>query len=120
MSQHFLLSRAAKTLTIAQVMRMSNEEAETAFARIRWPETNGEPICPECGGLTHYNVRRPNGPPRWRCKGCEKEFTVISGTIFAWHKMPVQTYLAAIALAMNEVKGRNALAMSRDLGTSYK
>jgi ISXO2-like transposase domain len=29
-------------------------------------------------------------------------------------------YLAAVAVAMNEVKGKNALALSRDLGTSYK
>jgi len=65
-------------------------------------------------------VRRPNGPPRWRCKACVKEFTVTSGTLFAWHKLPVQVYLSAIAVAMNEVKGKNALALSRDLGTSYK
>lgn len=120
MSQHFLLSRAAKTLTLAQVMRLSNEEAETMFARIRWHETNGEPVCPLCGGTAVYNVRRPKGPARWRCKACVKEFTVTSGTLFAWHKMPVQTYLSAIAIFMNEVKGKAALALSRDLGTSYK
>src|SRR5579863_6192451 len=120
MSQHFLLTRAAKTFTLAQVMRLSNEEAETMFARIRWPDTNGEPMCPICGGDAVYNVRRPKGPARWRCKACVKEFTVTSGTLFAWNKMPVQTYLAAIAVFMNEVKGKNALALSRDLGTSYK
>lgn len=120
MSQHFLLSRAAKTLTLAQVMRMTNEEAETMFARIRWPATNGAPVCPICGGDAVYNVRRPKGPTRWRCKGCVKEFTVTSGTLFAWNKMPVQTYLAAIAIFCNEVKGKAALALSRDLGTSYK
>lgn len=31
------------------------------FARIRWPETNGAPVCPICGGDAVYNVRRPNG-----------------------------------------------------------
>lgn len=120
MAQHFLLTRAAKTLTLAQVMRLSVEEAETMFARIRWPGSNGQPVCPLCGGDAVYNVRRPKGPPRWRCKACVKEFTVTSGTMFAWHKMPVQSYLAAIAIAMNEVKGKAALALSRDLGTSYK
>jgi transposase-like protein len=120
MSQHFLLSPAAKTLTLAHVMRMSNDEAETMFARIRWPDTNGEPVCPFCGGLVHYTVRRAKGPVRWRCKACDKEFSLASGTLFASHKMPLQTYLSAIALAMNEVKGKNALALSRDLGTSYK
>lgn len=120
MSQHFLLSRAAKTLTLAQVMRMSNEEAEAMFARIRWPETNGAPVCPICGGGAVYNVREPRGVPKWRCKACVKKFSVTSGTLFAWHKMPVQTYLSAIAIFCNEVKGKAALALSRDLGTSYK
>jgi transposase-like protein len=120
MSQHFLLSRAAKTLTLAQVMRLSNEDAEALFAKVRWPETDGSPVCPFCGGLVHYTIRRARGPLRWRCKACDKEFSISSGTLFAAHKMPLQTYLAAIALAMNEVKGKNALALSRDLGTSYK
>jgi hypothetical protein len=40
---------------------------------------------------------------------------VTSGTIFAFHKMPLRQYLAAIAIFMNEVKGKSALALSRDL-----
>ena len=34
--------------------------------------------------------------------------------------LTVQTYLAANAIFVNEVKGKAALALSRDLGTSYK
>lgn len=120
MPQHFLLSPAAKTLTLAHVVRMTNEDAKSLFARIRWPETNGGPVCPHCTGQAVYDVRRPTGPARWRCKACGKEFTVTSGTLFAWHKLPVQSYLAAIAIFANEVKGKAALALSRDLGTSYK
>jgi hypothetical protein len=120
MSQHFLLSRAAKTLTLAQVMRMSDQEAENVFQRIRWSATEGRPVCPKCGGDALYDVRRLTGPARWRCKADNKEFTITSGTLFAWHKMPLQAYLAAIAVVMNEVKGKNALALSRDLGTAYK
>jgi hypothetical protein len=41
MAQHFLLSRAAKSLSLADVFRMSDAEAETAFRRVRWPETDG-------------------------------------------------------------------------------
>src|SRR6202042_3298511 len=46
--------------------------------------------------------------------------TLTSGTLFAYHRMPLQNYLAAIAIFCNEVKGKAALALSRDLGTSYK
>jgi transposase-like protein len=120
MSQHFLLTRAAKTLTLAQVMNLTNEGADVLFAKIRWPETDGAPVCPHCQGQAVYFVKRPKGAARWRCKACNKEFSATSGTLFAWHKLPVKMYLLAILIFMNEVKGKNALSMSRDLGTSYK
>jgi hypothetical protein len=43
-----------------------------------------------------------------------------SGTLFASHKLPLRGYLAAIAVFCDEVKGKSALALSRDLGLSYK
>src|SRR5579859_1678962 len=120
MAQHFLLSSAAKTLTLASVFRMSDAEAEDMFRKVRWSETNGEPVCPHCGSLDSDDCRRPNGAPRFRCLGCQSDFSVTSGTLFASHKLPLRAYLAAIAIFCNEVKGKSALAMSRDLGLSYK
>jgi transposase-like protein len=120
MAQHFLLTRKAKTLSLAQVFRLSDAEAELLFRQVRWPATDGAPVCPHCGGLDAYEARRPNGLLRFRCKSCVKDFTVASGTLFASHKMPLRMYLAAIAVFCNEVKGKSMLAMSRDLGLSYK
>jgi len=120
MAQHFLLSRPAKSLSLAQVFRMSDAEAEKAFAKVRWPQTNGAPVCPSSGGLNAYDCRRPNGSPRFRCRGRKGDFSITSGTLFASHKLPLRAYLAAIAIFCNEVKGKSALALSRDLGTSYK
>jgi transposase-like protein len=120
MAQHFLLSKAAKTLSLAQVFRTSDEKAEETFALIRWPETKGAPVCPHCGGVDAYDCRRPNGAPRYRCRACGKDFSLTSGTLFASHKLPLRVYLAAIAIFCNEVKGKSALAISRDLGLAYK
>ena len=120
MAIHFLQSKAARTLSLAQVFRMSENEAETAFRKIRWSETNGEAVCPECGGVDPYEYRRPTGLLRFRCKACGKNFSITSGTLFASHKAPLRAYLAAIVVFMNEVKGKNALALSRDLGMSHK
>ena len=120
MAQQFLLSSAAKTLSLAQVFRLTALEAETIFRKVRWAETNGEAVCPHCGGLDAYECRRANASLRFRCKACQKDFTVTSGTLFAAHKMPLRSYLAAIAIFCNEVKGKSMLAMSRDLGISYK
>ena len=120
MAIHFLQSKAARTLSLAQVFRMTEGEAEMAFRKIRWSETQGEPVCPECGGVEPYQFRRPTGLLRFRCKACSKNFSITSGTLFASHKAPISAYLAAIAVFMNEVKGKNALALSRDLGMSHK
>ena len=120
MAQHFLLSKAAKTLSLAKVFLMKDAEAEAAFRAIRWAETDGKPVCPSCGSLDAYDCRRLKGAPRFRCKGCGKDFSITSGTLFASHKLPLRCYLAAIAIFCNEVKGKSALALSRDLNVSYK
>lgn len=120
MASHFLLSARARSLSIAQVLRMTDEQAETMFAAIRWTETNGEAVCPHCGCGIAYKCRRPNGALRFRCKACRKDFSLTSGTLFAFHKLPLQTYLTAIVIFCNEVKGKSALALSRDLDVQYK
>ena len=120
MAQHFLLSAAARTLTLASVVRMGDQEVERVFIRLRWADNGGNAYCPHCGGTTVYMARRPSGSARWRCKTCRKDFSITSGALFASHKMPLRSYLMAIAIFVNEVKGKSMLAMSRDLGTSYK
>jgi transposase-like protein len=120
MAQHFLLSSKAKTLRLVDVMRMSDQEAETAFRKIRWASTNGEASCPKCGVLEPYEYRRETGALAFECRDCKAHFSITSGTMFASRKRPLRDYLAAIAIFCNEVKGKSALALSRDLGLSYK
>ena len=120
MSSHFLLSAKARTLSLSAVLRMTVEEAEQAFVGMRWAATAGKAVCPQCECPTVYECRRPSGALRWRCKACRQDFSVTSGTLFAFHKMPLSSYLAAIAIFINEVKGKSALALSRDLGCQYK
>ena len=118
--QHFLLSSKAKTLTLASVFRMTDAEAEAMFRKMRWQETDGAAVCPSCGGLDPYEFRHAKGALRFECRACRKEFSITSGTLFASHKLPLRAYLGAIAIFCNEVKGKSMLAMSRDLGLSYK
>src|SRR6266536_3433898 len=119
MAQHLLLSSAAKSLTLGQVARMSDGEVERVFIRLRWADNDNLPYCPKCGCATVYGGRR-RGSLMWQCKACGKNFSLTSGTLFASRKMPLRSYLMAIAIFANEVKGKSMLALSRDLGTSYK
>jgi transposase-like protein len=120
MSQHFLLSAKARTLSIGAVARMTDLQVEATFRAIRWADTAGKPVCPHCECPTVYEARRPSGQLRFRCKACRGDFSLTSGTLFAHHKMPLRNYLAAIVIFCNEVKGKSALALSRDLDVQYK
>src|ERR1043166_1478116 len=116
-AQHFLLSAAARTLSLASVARMSDDEARATFQRIRWSDNGGEPYCPEGGCL---QVRAPSTRPVWKCSGCKHQFSVTSGTIFADRKRPIRDYLLAIAIFANGAKGYSALQLSRDMNCQYK
>jgi transposase-like protein len=90
------------------------------FRKIRWASNGGNPFCPKCGCAIVYDCRRANGTARWRCKACLHSFSVTSGTLFHSRKMPLRSYLMAIAIFANEVKGKSMLAMARDLGVAYQ
>ena len=54
MSQHFLLSAKARSLSLAKVARLSDEEAYQTFKLVRWAATDGDPVCPRCGCVSVY------------------------------------------------------------------
>lgn len=117
MAQHFLLSSAARSLSLAKVARMSDDEAHAAFQAIRWVETGGKAVCPycNCDACYAFTSRRI-----FKCKACQKQFSVTSGTLFSNRKLPIRDYLLAIAIFVNGAKGHSALQLSRDLGVQYK
>jgi transposase-like protein len=117
MAQHFLLSTKARTLSLAQVLRLSDQEAYDQFKAIRWSENDGQPFCPKCGCTTVYESRTRR---IFICKGCEAQFSATSGTIFASRKLTICDILSAIAIFTNGAKGHSALQLSRDLDVQYK
>lgn len=117
MSQHFLLSAKARTLSVCKVMELSNNEAFEVFKELRWG-AGDEVACPVCGTIGKHYFKPTR--QQWQCKDCGHTFSVTSGTIFAFHKLPLRVYLAAIAIFTNAVKGISALQLGRDLGVQYK
>ncbi len=117
MAQHFLLTAAARTLSLKAVYRLSEEEAWTTFREIRWAATGGEAVCPRCDCAATYVI---SSRRKWRCKACSYQFSVTSGTIFASRKLAFVDILAAIAIFVNCAKGISALQLSRDLDVQYK
>jgi transposase-like protein len=116
-AQHFLLSTKARTLSLAKVLRLSDAEAFQTFKAIRWADNGGKPYCPKCGGVEVYEYASRR---IFKCKACQGQFSITSGTIFASRKLDLQSILGAIAIFVNGAKGHSALQLSRDLDVQYK
>lgn len=99
---------------------------------VRW---NGSPSCPHCQSesVTPRELRKksnrgrkrkhpevPRKTPMYHCNGCNKDFTVLMGTIFESSKMPLQKWFMLIAIMLNARKGISSMQVSRDLGITYK
>lgn len=115
MAQHFLLSAAARTLSLKEIYKAGEEYAYETFKTMRWE--NGVPVCPDCGCCEAYEITTRR---KFKCKACYRQFSVTSGTIFASRKMEFVDLLAAICLFVNASKGMSAVQFSRDLDVQYK
>ena len=107
-----------KGISLAEVVRMFPDDpsAEQWFDSVRWPKG---PACPQCGsrnvpvGCTH-----PSMP--YRCRPCDKRFSVRSGSVMADSKLGYQTWALAIYLLSTCLKGISSLKLRRELGISQK
>ncbi|NNX19929.1 IS1595 family transposase, partial [Roseobacter sp. HKCCD8979] len=117
MAQHFLLSAAARTLSLKAIFSEGEDTAYARFRRLRWPETDGAPVCPTCGCLDIYDLTTRR---RFKCAACHRQFSVTSGTIFASRKLSFVDLLGAICLFVNASKGLSAVQLSRDLDVQHK
>lgn len=115
MTQHFLLSAEARTLSLKDIYKAGEAKAYETFKRMRWE--GGEPVCPRCGCCEAYEITTRR---KFKCKACYHQFSVTSGTIFASRKMEFVDMLAAICIFVNAVKGISASQLSRDLDVQYK
>jgi len=117
MAQHFLLSAASRTLSLRSIYKAGEEAAYQTFCEMRWPETDGEAVCPRCGHDETYSITTRR---KFKCKACAHQFSVTSGTIFASRKMDFVDLLAAICILVNASKGVSMIQLSRDLDCQYK
>lgn len=86
-----------------------------------WP--NG-PICPHCGNADPERIHKLQGkstrPGVYKCRECEKPFTVTVRTVFERSKIPLNTWVYATDLMTASKKGISAHQLHRMLGVTYK
>ena len=95
--------------------RFSEESACRAYlAALRWPEGF---VCPKCQGRESWLVRRE----KWRCLACNREVSVMTGTVFQDSKLPLTVWFRAMWQVTSQKNGVSALGLQRVLGLgSYK
>lgn len=82
---------------------------------VRWKDGI---ICPHCN--SDRIGERKNRPFYYHCNACNKDFTVLYGTIFEGSKMPLPKWFQLIALMLNAKRGISSKQIQRTLGITYK
>lgn len=87
------------------------------FRMMRWPETNGEPVCPRCAAQGAYVFATR---AVFKCRTCAHQFTPTSGTFLAGRKLPLRDYLLALVLFVTASRGKSAIQWSHEVETNYR
>ena len=81
--------------------------------RLRWPEGV---ICPVCQCREIW-IMREGGGARYRCKGCQRHFSLRTGTVFERSRLPLTKWVLAIGLFR---VGISARGLARELMVSVR
>ena len=87
----------------------SEKKCKQAIIESRW--TDGDVVCPYCGG--HHCVKRTDS--KFRCKACRKNFSCLVGTIFENTKLPLIKWFVAMYFISSNKKGVSSYQLSRDI-----
>jgi len=96
-------------------------KAREHLERLLWPEG---PFCPHCGNADPKRIHKLEGkstrPGVYKCRECEKPFSVTVGTVFESSHIPLNKWLYATHKLNSGKKGTSAHQLHRELGVSYK
>jgi transposase-like protein len=95
------------------------EAARKHLEKLLWPEG---PVCPHCGvvGEATKLKGKSTRPGVYKCKPCQKPFSVTVGTVFEDSKVPLNKWVLATELLTASKKGMSAHQIHRMLGVTYK
>jgi transposase-like protein len=108
-------------MTLNLKAKIYNDEnaAREHLEAIQWPEG---PICPHCGAINEATLLagKSTRPGVYKCRPCQKPFSVTVGTVFERSKIPLTKWLLATDLLTSSKKGISAHQLHRMLGVTYK
>ena len=84
------------------------------LVNIRW---DGIPQCPDCLSLT---ISKTQNTYEYHCNRCNKNFSVLTDTIFEETRLPLPDWFLIIAIMLNSPMGVSAKEIQRLTGVTYK
>ncbi len=95
--------------------------ARRHLEKLQWPDG---PFCPHCGNADPGRITLLKGkstrPGVYKCRECEKPFSVTVGTVFERSHIPLHKWLYAAHLLTASKKGISSHQLHRMLGVTYK
>ena len=102
------------TLMDFQAMFQTNEACRDHLFAMRFPDGFR---CPDCGHDQYYLISSRH---LLQCTACRTQTSLTAGTIFHKTRTPLSKWFWAIYLVAHDKRGISALALSRELGVTYK
>jgi len=88
----------------------ASEDACSAYLqRLRWPAGF---VCPGCGATSPWRT----GRGLLRCSGCQRQTSIVAGTVLEGTRKPLRTWFQAAWYVTNQKLGVSALGLQRVLG----
>ena len=86
---------------------------------LNWPDG---PVCPHCGTVNEATklAGKSTRPGVYKCRPCQKPFSVTVGTVFERSKIKLNDWVHAVDIYTASKKGFSAHQLHRTLGVTYK
>jgi transposase-like protein len=117
MAKPYVSSSQRRDFSLFEIAEFSEHEAFMFLAEQRW-KSRDQQICPACSVIDKHYFRKNRN--QWRCKHCDRCFSVTSGTPLADHKLGFKKMLMAIFLYSSSVKSISCVDMSAKLKIQVK
>lgn len=117
----------AKTEARKQALKLLREAATDERKAVEFFETRrwgDAPCCPRCGSVAVRMIVGKDGQRekamRWKCKDCDRQYSVRTGTVFEQSRLPMRVWAHAYWRCCASKKGYAALQLARECGIGYR
>ncbi|MEI6853307.1 MAG: IS1595 family transposase [Bacteroidota bacterium] len=103
-------------MTLSELHRKfgTQDKCIAYLEKLRWSKQRA---CILCGSVS---VKKRKKSIRWHCNDCNRDFSVLMGTIFEGTRLPLPKFFEIIFLMNNAKMGISAAEIARAVGVKYQ